>query len=82
MSKYKLDVCESIIKTHEVIIETDEDIDDICDKIEREHMLGILDIQYIDGVDVVKIVEDADGMSEFEVEGISDDESFYDEVTT
>ena len=82
MSKYKLDVCESIIKTHEVIIETDEDIDDICDEIERQHMLGIWDIQYIDGVDVVKIVEDADGMSEFEVEGISDDESFYDEVTT
>ena len=82
MSKYKLDVCESITKTHEVIIETDEDVGDICNKIEREHMLGIWDIRYIDGVDVVKIIEDADGMSEFDVEGISDDESFYDEVTT
>ena len=81
MSKYKLDVCETIIKTHEVIIETDADIGNICDEIERQHMLGIWDIQYIDGVDVVKIVEDADGMSEFEVEGVSDNESFYDEVT-
>lgn len=81
MSKYKLDVCETIIKTHEVIIETDEEIGDICDEIERQHMLGIWDIQYIDGVDVVKIVEDADGMSEFEVDGISDNDSFYDEET-
>lgn len=81
MSKYKLDVCETITKTHEVIIETDENIGDICDEIERQHMLDVWDIQYIDGVDVVKIVEDEDGMSEFEVESISDDESFYDEVT-
>jgi hypothetical protein len=80
MSKYKLDVCERIVKTHEVIIETDEEIGDICDEIERQHMLDVWDIQYINGVNVVKIVEDEDGMSEFEVEGISDDESFYDEV--
>lgn len=81
MSRYKLDIYEKVSKSHEVIIETDKDIGDICDEIERQHMLGIWDIQYIDGVDVVKIIKDEDGMPEFEVEGISDDESFYDEVT-
>ena len=78
MSRYKLDIYEKVSKSHEVIIDTDKDIDAICDEIES-HTLGInsvWDIQYIDGVTVVKIDED-DGDSELEVEGIYED----DEVT-
>ena len=78
MSRYKLDIYEKVSKSHEVIIDTDKDIDAICDEIES-HVLGInsvWDIQYIDGVTVVEIVED-DGDSELEVEGVYED----DEVT-
>ena len=78
MSRYKLDIYEKVSKSHEVIIDTDKDINAICDEIES-HTLGInsvWDIQYIDGVTVVEIVED-DGDSEFEVEGVYED----DEVT-
>ena len=78
MSRYKLDIYEKVSKSHEVIIDTDKDIDAICDEIES-HILGInsiWDIEYIDGVTVVEINED-DGDSELEVEGVYED----DEVT-
>ena len=78
MSRYKLDIYEKVSKSHEVIIDTDKNIDAICDEIES-HTLGInsiWNIGYIDGVTVVKINED-DGDSELEVEGVYED----DEVT-
>lgn len=82
MNKYTLNVCEIVIKSHEVTIETDKDIDAVCNEIE-DRIYGInniWDIQYINGVEIIKIIEDEDGSSEFEVEGIYDDKSFYDEV--
>lgn len=82
MNKYVLNIYETITKSHEVTIETDKDVDVICDEIES-HINGInsvWNIQYIDGVTLVKITEDEDGDSEFEVISISDDRSFYEEV--
>ena len=76
MSKYVLDICETITRSHEVTIETDKDIDTICDEIES-HINGInsvWDIQYINGVTPLKIDEDEDGAVRFEVECVSDDE--------
>lgn len=76
MSEYTLDIYETVTKSHEVIIETDKDIDAVCDEIES-HTSGIMnvwDIQYIDGVTIVKMVEDEDGESEFEVAAISEAE--------
>ncbi len=84
MSRYKLDIYEKVSKSHEVIIDTDKDIDAICDEIES-HTLGInsvWDIQYIDGVTVIKVIEDESGDVELEVEGIcEDDEENEDERT-
>ena len=57
MSRYKLDIYEKVSKSHEVIIDTDKDIDVICDEIESHTLRinSIWDIGYIDGVTVVKI---------------------------
>lgn len=76
MSKYKLDISETIVRTHEVTIETDKDIDAICDEIESRinGINSVWDIQYINGVKLLKVVEDEDGTAEFEVDCISDDE--------
>lgn len=74
MSKYTLDICETIIRSHEVTIETDKDIDAICDEIESRinGINSVWDVQYINGVTLLKVVEDEDGTAEFEVECISD----------
>ena len=74
--RYTLDVCERVIKSHRVTIDTDRDVDSICEEIER-HALGIndiWDITYFDGVTVVKMDEDEDGESEFEVESVEEAE--------
>lgn len=80
--KYVLDICERVTKSHRVTIDTDRPIDDICDKIESHisGLMGVWDIQYLDGVVGLEIVEDEDGESEFEVEGVERD-SADNEVT-
>ena len=74
--KYKLSVCETVTKSHDVIIDTDRPIDEICSEIEGHTfmLMNIYDIQYLDGVICLDIIEDEDGTSEFEVESIDDDE--------
>ena len=70
MSRYVLDICETITNSHEVTIDTDRDIDEVCNEIEN-HICGInsiWDIQYIKGVTLVNLDEDEDGSSEFEVD--------------
>ena len=77
MNRYMLDICERVTKSHRVTIDTDRPIDDICDEI-GSHASGIMDvwdIQYLGGVTIIKMVEDEDGESEFEVECVSDDEN-------
>ena len=77
--RYVLDICERVTKSHRVTIDTDRPIDDICDEIESHtsRIMDVWDIQYFDGMVGFEIVEDGDGESEFEVEGVSED----DEVT-
>ena len=74
--KYVLDICERVTKSHRVTIDTDRPIDDICDEIESHvsEIMDVWDIKYLDGVVNLEVVEDEDGMSEFEVEGISEDD--------
>ena len=81
--RYVLDICERVTKSHRVTIDTDRPIDDICDEIESHasRIMGIWDIQYLDGVVGLEVVEDEDGESEFEVESVEKD-SEEDEVTT
>lgn len=80
--KYVLDICERVTKSHMVTIDTDRPINDICDEIEShaQRLMSVWDIQYLDGVVGLLIVEDEDGESEFEVEGVERD-STDDEVT-
>ena len=80
--KYVLDICETVTKSHRVTIDTDRPIDDICDEIESHasRVMGIWDIQYLDGVVDLEVVEDEDGESEFEIESVERD-SADDEVT-
>ena len=80
--RYVLDICERVTKSHRVTIDTDRPIDDICDELESHasRLMGIWDIQYLDGVYGLEIVEDEDGESEFEVESVEED-SEEDEVT-
>ena len=80
--RYILDICERVTKSHRVIIDTDRPIDDICDEIESHasRVMGIWDIQYLDGVVDLEVVEDEDGESEFEIESVERD-SVDDEVT-
>ena len=81
--RYVLDICERVTKSHRVTIDTDRPIDDICDEIESHasRIMGIWDIQYLDGVVGLEVVEDEDGESEFEVDSVEKD-SEDDEVTT
>ena len=76
MSRYVLNICETIIRSHEVTIDTDRDIDEVCGEIENSigGINSIWDMQYIKGVTVVKLVEDEDGAWEFEVECVSESE--------
>ena len=69
MSKYRLTVTEKSERTHEVIIDTDGDIDAICNAIEsgRTGMGDVWDIQYIRGVNDISVEEGAENMPEFEV---------------
>ena len=69
MSKYRLTVTEKAERTHEVIIDTDGDIDAICNAIEsgRTGMGDVWDIQYIRGVNDISVEEGAENMPEFEV---------------
>jgi hypothetical protein len=78
--KYVLDICERVTKSHRVTIDTERPIDDICDEIESHAFMDVWDIPYLDGVVVLKFVEDEDGESEFEVESVERD-SADDEVT-
>ena len=69
MSKYKLTVTEKTERTHEVVIETDKDIDAICNAIEsgRTGIGDVWDIQYIRGVNNIEVEEGAEDIPEFEV---------------
>ena len=69
MSKYKLTVTEKSERTHEVIIETDKDIDAICNAIEngRTGIGDVWDIQYVRGVKNISVEEGAEDIPEFEV---------------
>lgn len=71
--KYVLDICERVTKSHRVTIDTDRSIYDICDEIESHAFMDVRDIPYLDGVVVLKFVEDEDGESEFEVESVERD---------
>ena len=73
--RYVLDICERVTKSHRVIVDTDKDIDAICNEIENRvyGINSIGDIGYIDGVTLVKVDEDEDGEWEFEVEGVDDE---------
>ena len=69
MSKYKLTVTEKAERTHEVVIETDKDIDAICNAIEsgRTGIGDVWDIQYVRGVKNISVEEGAEDIPEFEV---------------
>ena len=69
MSKYRLTVTEKAERTHEVIIETDKDIDAICNAIEsgRTGIGDVGDIQYIRGVNDIEVEEGAEDIPDFEV---------------
>ena len=69
MSKYRLTVTEKAERTHEVIIETDKDIDAICNAIEsgRTGIGDVWDIQYIRGVNNIEVEEGAEDIPDFEV---------------
>ena len=69
MSKYKLTVTEKTERTHEVVIETDKDIDAICNAIEsgRTGIGDVWDIQYIRGVNNIEVEEGAEDIPDFEV---------------
>ena len=69
MSKYKLTVTEKTERTHEVVIETDKDIDAICNAIEsgRTGIGDVWDIQYIKGVNDIEVEEGAEDIPDFEV---------------
>lgn len=73
--RYVLDICERVTKSHRVIVDTDKDIDAVCNEIESRvyGINSIGDIGYIDGVTLVKVDEDEDGDWEFEVEGVDDE---------
>lgn len=69
MSKYKLTVTEKTERTHEVVIETDKDIDAICNAIEsgRTGIGDVWDIQYIRGVNNIEVEEGEEDIPDFEV---------------
>ena len=69
MSKYRLTVTEKAERTHEVVIETDKDIDAICNAIEsgRTGIGDVWDIQYIKGVNDIEVEEGAEDIPDFEV---------------
>lgn len=83
MSRYEINIEEMVPYEHTVIIETaeDEDIDELCDKIEKElnklHC-SISDIYWMPKPPhtwkVVELIEDEGSPGEFEITG-------YDEVT-
>ena len=79
MSRYKLTIEEKTIRYHTVTIDTDSNIDAICDFIEKNNN-GIndpWDIKYIAGVNLISVDEGAEELPEFEVEGVEvDDERF------
>ena len=73
--RYVLDICEIVTMSHRVIIDTDKDIDAVCNEIESRvyGINSVWDIDYIDGVTLVNVDEDEDGDWEFEVEGVDDE---------
>ena len=69
MSRYKLTIEEKTTRTHTVIIETDSNINAVCDFIEKSNN-GIgdpWDIRYIAGVNLIEVREGAEELPEFEV---------------
>ena len=81
--RYILDICETVTKSHRVTVDTERPIDDICNEISSHAstIMNVWDIQYLKGVvDLVEVIEDEDGESEFEVESVERD-SEDDEVT-
>ena len=81
MSRYKLDIEEKTTRSHTVIIETDSNINAICDLIEKNNN-GIgdpWDIRYIAGVNLVSVEEGAEELPEFEVLDVDEIEGSEDE---
>ena len=69
MNRYRLTIEEKTTRNHAVIIETDSNINAICDFIEKNNN-GISDpwdIRYIAGVNLVSVDEGAEELPEFEV---------------
>ena len=69
MPRYKLDIEEKTTRNHTVIIETDRNINALCDFIEKNNN-GIgdpWDIRYIAGVNLIEVEEGAEELPEFEV---------------
>ena len=69
MSKYRLAVTEKAERTHEVIIDTDGDIDAICKAIENSGTAigDVWDIRYVKGVNDIEVEEGAEDIPDFEV---------------
>ena len=69
MSKYRLTVTEKAERTHEVIIDTDGDIDAICKAIENSGTAigDVWDIRYVKGVNDIEVEEGAEDIPDFEV---------------
>ena len=75
MSRYKLTIEEKTTRTHTVIIETDSNINALCDFIEKSNN-GIgdpWDIRYIAGVNLIEVMEGAEELPEFEVLDVEKD---------
>ena len=71
--KYVLNIVETIRRSHEVTIETDRDIESVCNDFENNNIVSdCWDADYIDGISVLNVEEGADDISEFEVEEYSE----------
>ena len=69
MKKYELEVTERSMRVHTVVIETDRDIESVCDEMEKNNCGDVHDFGYIDGVNFVSVVEGADEIPELEITG-------------
>jgi hypothetical protein len=81
MSRYKLTIEEKTTRTHTVIIETDGNINALCDFIEKSNN-GIgdpWDIRYIAGVNLIEVDEGAEELPEFEVLDVEKDGENHDD---
>ena len=81
MPRYMLTIEEKTTRAHDVVIETDNSIDSICDYIERSDNVIIdpWDIRYIAGVNLVSVDEGAEELPEFKVLDVEKDGENHDD---